>query len=62
MGEACRTHAKVRNSNNISVGKSSGKTSLREPRTRWVDNIKIDVTETGCQGVDWIHVACDMAK
>jgi hypothetical protein len=28
-----------------------------EVRCRWVDNIKIDLTETGWDGVDWIDMA-----
>jgi hypothetical protein len=41
------------------VGKAEGRRSLRRPRRRWVDNIKIDLREIGCDGVDWIDLAQD---
>jgi hypothetical protein len=36
------------------VGKPEGKRPLGKPRSRWVDNIKMDFTEIGWDGVDWI--------
>jgi hypothetical protein len=41
------------------VGKPEGKRPLGIPRRRWVDNIKMDLTEIGCDGVDWIELAQD---
>ena len=41
------------------VRKSEGKRPLRIPRRRWVDNIKMDLQEVGCDGTDWIDVAQD---
>jgi hypothetical protein len=41
------------------VGKPEGKRPLGRPRHRWVDNIKIDVRETGWDGMDWIDLARD---
>jgi hypothetical protein len=32
---------------------------LGRPRRRWIDNIKIDLLETGLSGVDWIGLAQD---
>jgi hypothetical protein len=32
---------------------------LGRPRRRWVDNIKMDLRETGWDGVDWIDMAQD---
>jgi len=29
------------------------------PRRRWEDNIKMDLQEVGCEGVDWIELAED---
>jgi hypothetical protein len=29
------------------------------PRRRWVDNIKMDLRDTGWDGVDWIDIAQD---
>jgi hypothetical protein len=41
------------------VGKPEGKRPLGRPRCRWVDNIKIDLRETGWDGMDWIDLAQD---
>jgi hypothetical protein len=39
------------------VGKTEGKRPLGRPRRRWVENIKMDLLEIGCGGVDWIGLA-----
>jgi hypothetical protein len=31
----------------------------RDPGMRWEDNIKMDLQEVGCGGVDWIALAQD---
>ena len=36
-----------------------GKRPLGRPRYRWEDNIKMDLQEVGCGGVDWIELAQD---
>jgi hypothetical protein len=36
-----------------------GKRPLRKPRRRGADNIRMDLRETGWEGVDWIHLAED---
>jgi hypothetical protein len=41
------------------VGKPEGKTSLGIPRHRWEDNIKMDLQEVGCEGMDWFDIAQD---
>jgi hypothetical protein len=46
-GNACR----------ILVGKPEGKRPLGRPGRRWVDNIKMNLRETGWDGMDWIDVA-----
>jgi hypothetical protein len=43
----------------ISVGKPDGKRPLGRRRTRWVDNIKMDLSEIGWDGVDWIDLSQD---
>jgi hypothetical protein len=43
----------------VLVGKPEGKTPLGIPRHRWDDNIKIDLQEVGCGGMDWIELAQD---
>jgi hypothetical protein len=30
---------------------------LGRPRRRWEDNIKMDLQEVGCGGMDWIELA-----
>jgi hypothetical protein len=41
------------------VGKPEGKRSLGRPRCRWEDNIKANLQEVGCGGMDWIEIAQD---
>jgi hypothetical protein len=36
-----------------------GKRPLGRPRHRWGDNIKMDLQEVGCEGMDWIELAQD---
>jgi len=43
----------------VLVGKPEGKRPLRRPRHRWEDNIKMDLQEVGCGGMDWIELAQD---
>jgi len=44
------------------VGKTEGKRPLGRPRRRWDDNIKMDLQELGCRGIDWIELAQDRDK
>jgi len=39
--------------------KPEGKRPLVRPRRRWEDNIKMDLQEVGCGGMDWIELAQD---
>jgi len=41
----------------ILVGKPQGKRPFGRPRRRWKDNIKMDLHEVGCGGVDWLELA-----
>jgi hypothetical protein len=41
------------------VGKPEEKRLLGRPRRRREDNIKMDLGETGWDGMDWIHLAQD---
>ena len=43
----------------VLVGKPEGKRLLWRPRRRWVDNIRMDLQEVGCENVDWIGLAQD---
>jgi hypothetical protein len=40
----------------VLVGKPEGKRPLGRPRRRWEDNIKIDLQEVGCGGMDWVKL------
>jgi hypothetical protein len=39
--------------------KPEGKKPFGTPRRRWEDNIKMDLQEVGCGGMDWIQLAQD---
>ena len=41
------------------MGKPEGKRLLGRPRHRWEDNIKMDLQEVGCEGMDWIDMDQD---
>jgi len=46
----------------VLVGKPKGKSPLGRPRRRWEDDIKMDLQEVGCGGMDWIELAQDRGK
>jgi len=41
------------------VGKPEGKRPLRRHRCRQENNIKMKLKETGCEGMDWVHLVQD---
>ena len=43
----------------VLVGKPEGRRPLGRTRRRWKDNIKMDVQEVGCEGVNRIELAQD---
>jgi hypothetical protein len=49
----------IRNACKNLVGTPEGKRPLGILRSRWEDNIKMDLRETGFRDVDWIHLAQD---
>jgi hypothetical protein len=49
----------MRDIHRVLVGKPEGKRPLGKPRHRWEDNIKMDLQEVGCGGMDWIELAQD---
>jgi hypothetical protein len=48
-----------RNLNRLLVGRPEGKRPLGKPRRRWIDNIKMDLSEIALKVVNWIGLAQD---
>jgi hypothetical protein len=46
----------------VLVGKPEGNRPLGRPRRKWVDNIRMDLQELGCWGMDWIELAQDRSR
>jgi hypothetical protein len=46
----------MRNACKILVEKPEGKRPLGRPRRRWEDNIRMDLREMWCEGVDRMHL------
>ena len=59
MGRACSAYGDRRDVYRVLVGKPEGMRPLGRPRRRWEDNIKMDLKELGCGGMDWIGLAQD---
>jgi hypothetical protein len=43
----------------VLMKKHEEKKTRGRPRSRWNDNIKIDLKEVGCEVMDWIELAQD---
>jgi hypothetical protein len=43
----------------VLMGKPEEERTLGRPRRRWGDNIRMDLQEVGCGGMDWIGLAQD---
>jgi hypothetical protein len=46
----------------ILVGKPEGNKPLGRPRRRWEVNIKTDLQEVECEGMDWIGLSQDRKR
>jgi hypothetical protein len=57
MGRACSKNGEKRTAYRILVGKPEGQRPLGRQRCRWVNYIKMDLTEIGWGGMDWINLA-----
>jgi hypothetical protein len=59
MDGACSTYGKKTGVYRILVGRPEGRRPLGRPRSRWEDNIKMDLQDVGWMGMDWIELAQD---
>ena len=57
MDGSCSRYGEGIGGYRVFVGKRKGKRPLGSPRGRWEDNIKIDLQEVGCGGMNWIELA-----
>jgi len=46
----------------VLVGNAEGKRPIGRPRSRWEDNIKMDLQAVECGGMDWIELTQDRNK
>jgi hypothetical protein len=46
----------------VLVGKPDRKRPLGRPKCVWEDNIKMDLQEVRCRGMDWIELAQDRER
>jgi hypothetical protein len=46
----------------VLAGRPEGKRPLGRPKRRWEDNIKMDLTEIGIDGANWIQLAQDRVQ
>jgi len=59
MDWECSTYGEIGGLYRVLVGKPEGKRPLGRPRRRWEVNIKMDLPEVGCEGMDWLDMAQD---
>ena len=59
MGWACGTYGCGEGAYRVLVGKPEGNRPLGRPTHIWVDNIRMDLQEVGCEYMDWIGLAQD---
>jgi hypothetical protein len=59
VGGTCGTNGGNRNVYRLLVGKPERKRLIGRPRSRWIDNIKLDLLEIGLSVVNWIGLAQD---
>jgi hypothetical protein len=57
MGGTCSEYGERRGVYRVLVRKPAGKRPLGRPKGRWEYNIKVDLHEVGCGGMDWIELA-----
>jgi hypothetical protein len=52
MGRACSTNGEKRNAYRVLAGKREGERALGRPRGKWVDIVKMDLTDIHWGGMD----------
>jgi hypothetical protein len=57
MGGTCSAYGWGRGLYRVLVRKHEVRRPFERPRCRWEDNIKTDLQEVGCGGMDWIELA-----
>ena len=57
MGGACSASWGGERRVQVLMGKSEGKRLMGRTRCRWEGNMKMDIQEVGCGGMDWIELA-----
>jgi hypothetical protein len=56
MGEKCNPQGRNEKAHKILIGKRGEKKRPGRPSPIWKRNIKMDHTEIGSEGVDWIRI------
>jgi hypothetical protein len=60
---ACSMHGRdMRHADKIFAGKPEGERPFRRHRRKWEENMRMGLTETGLEGVDWILLAQDRVQ
>jgi len=59
MDGACSAYGEGRGVYRVLVGKPEGRRPLGRPRSRWEDNIRMDLWVVGCGCVDCMELAQD---
>jgi hypothetical protein len=62
MGGACSIYGEKRNVYRTLVVKPEEKWLLERPRSRWVNNIKMDIKEIGWKDMVWIFPVEDRGQ
>ena len=63
MGGTCSAYGgKERRIQGSGGGEPEGKRQLGRSRRRWEDNIKMDLQEVECRGMDWIELVQDRER
>jgi hypothetical protein len=57
MSGTCNTYGKRRGVYRGFLGKPEVQKPVGRPRRRWEDNIKVDLQEVECGGMDWVDLS-----